>query len=112
MFEEVLGTLEHHFNTIGLVGMNEALLNFIGEDIGSRRGRKFALEVMDFMREKLIKILDGRIDNEVYIRADKTISYGLVVRVMSEIKAAGVEKIGMVTEPVENNSPKLKADGK
>ena len=67
---------------------------------------------LDFMREKLIKILDGRIDNEVYIRADKTISYGLVVCVMSEIKAAGVEKIGMVTEPVENNSPKLKADGK
>ncbi len=67
---------------------------------------------LDFMREKLIKIIDGRIDNEVYIRADKEISYGLVVRVMSEIKAAGVEKIGMVTEPVENNFPKLKADGK
>lgn len=67
---------------------------------------------LDFMREKLIKIINGRIDNEVYIRADKEISYGLVVRVMSEIKAAGVEKIGMVTEPVENNFPKLKADGK
>jgi len=45
----------NHFSTIGLVGMNEALLNFIGEDIGSERGRKFALEVMDFMREKLVK---------------------------------------------------------
>jgi ribonucleoside-triphosphate reductase len=45
----------NHFSTIGLVGMNEALLNFIGENIASKRGRRFALEVMDFMREKLVK---------------------------------------------------------
>ncbi len=44
----------NHFSTIGLVGLNEALLNFIGEDIASKRGRKFALEVMDFMRDKLV----------------------------------------------------------
>ena len=43
-----------HFSTIGLVGMNEALFNFIGENISSRRGRRFALEIMDFMREKLV----------------------------------------------------------
>jgi len=45
----------NHFSTIGLIGMNEALLNFIGEDIGSKRGRKFAIEVLNFMRERLIK---------------------------------------------------------
>lgn len=45
----------NHFATIGLVGMNECLLNFIGADITSRKGRKFALEVMDFMRKGLIK---------------------------------------------------------
>jgi len=44
----------NHFSTIGLVGMNEALLNFIGENIASKRGRKFALEVMDFMRDRLV----------------------------------------------------------
>ena len=44
----------NHFSTIGLVGMNEALLNFIGEDIGSRKGRKFALEVLEFMRDRLV----------------------------------------------------------
>jgi ribonucleoside-triphosphate reductase (formate) len=44
----------NHFSTIGICGMNEALLNFIGADIGSKKGRAFALEVMDFMREKLI----------------------------------------------------------
>lgn len=45
----------NHFSTIGLIGMNESLLNFIGEDVGSKRGRKFATEILDFMREKLIK---------------------------------------------------------
>jgi ribonucleoside-triphosphate reductase len=45
----------NHFATIGLIGMNEALLNFLGENIGSVRGRKFATEVLDFMRERLIK---------------------------------------------------------
>ena len=36
------------------MGMNEALLNFLGENIATKRGKKFALEVLDFMREKLI----------------------------------------------------------
>ena len=45
----------NHFATIGLVGLNEALLNFIGENIARKRGRRFALEILDFMREKLVK---------------------------------------------------------
>jgi len=45
----------NHFATIGLVGMNEALLNFIGADVASRKGRKFSLEIMDFMRKKLVQ---------------------------------------------------------
>ena len=45
----------NHFSTIGLVGMNECLLNFMGENIGTKRGRTFALEVLDFMREKLVQ---------------------------------------------------------
>ncbi|MFC1663661.1 ribonucleoside triphosphate reductase [Patescibacteria group bacterium] len=45
----------NHFSTIGLVGMNEALLNFIGENIGTKRGKRFALEIMNFMRKKLVK---------------------------------------------------------
>jgi ribonucleoside-triphosphate reductase len=49
------GYYANHFSTIGLVGMNEALINFIGENIASKRGRNFALEVLDFMRKKLVK---------------------------------------------------------
>jgi len=45
----------NHFSTIGLMGMNETLLNFIGKDIGSPEGKKIALEILDFMRERLVK---------------------------------------------------------
>jgi len=47
---------QNHFSTIGLIGMNEALLNFklVGEDITSEKGHAFALEIMDFMREKIM----------------------------------------------------------
>jgi len=48
------GYYANHFATIGLVGMNEALINFIGENIASKRGRKFALEVLDFMRKRIV----------------------------------------------------------
>ena len=63
---------------------------------------------LDFLKEKLIKILDGRIGQQVYLKADKNISYGIVVRVMSEIKGAGIEKLGMVTEPIKSNNNKGK----
>ena len=44
---------KNHFSTIGLIGMNEACLNLLADDIGSFRGKQFAVEVMDFMREKI-----------------------------------------------------------
>ncbi len=44
----------NHFNTIGLVGMNEALLNFAGCDLTSSRGQAFAQEVLHFMRSRLV----------------------------------------------------------
>jgi len=56
---------------------------------------------MESLRHKLSKILEGRSDREVYLRADKHIPYGRVVKVMAEIKAAGVEKLGMVTLPLD-----------
>jgi len=66
----------------------------------------------DFLKEKLIKIFQGRSDREVYLRADKGIPYGVVVYVMSEIKGAGIERLGMVTEPIIDVNKKKKANGK
>ncbi len=48
-----LKTLENHFNTIGLCGMNECCLNFLKVDITNPKGKQFAEEVLDFMRERL-----------------------------------------------------------
>ncbi len=44
---------KNHFSTIGLVGMNEACLNFLGKDIGTDEGKNFALKVMDNMRNMI-----------------------------------------------------------
>lgn len=48
---------KNHFSTIGILGMNEALLNFvpIRKNIASLEGKEFALEVMDFMRKKVLE---------------------------------------------------------
>lgn len=48
-----LKTLHNHFATIGLNGMNECALNFLGKDISTEEGATFTLEVLDFMRKKL-----------------------------------------------------------
>lgn len=64
----------------------------------------------DFLSEKLLKILEGRSDRGVYMRADKTVPYGVVVRVMSEIKGAGIEKLGMITEPLESDGGTSRLD--
>jgi len=44
---------KNHFATIGIVGMNEACLNFLGDDIGSPAGRDFAIRVMGHLREAM-----------------------------------------------------------
>ncbi|MCK4522291.1 MAG: ribonucleoside triphosphate reductase [Nanoarchaeota archaeon] len=48
-----LGTFSNHFSTIGLCGMHECCLNFLGKGIGSKEGSEFTVETMNFMREKL-----------------------------------------------------------
>jgi len=52
---------------------------------------------MQQMRQKLEAI--SRLNPNVFLKADKDVPYGLVVEVMGEIKEAGIEKLGMVTEP-------------
>lgn len=44
---------ENHFSTIGITGMNECCLNFLGENIAHPESKQFALKVMDFMRNVL-----------------------------------------------------------
>ncbi|RLA65603.1 MAG: ribonucleoside triphosphate reductase [Epsilonproteobacteria bacterium] len=48
-----LKNLDNHFSTIGLNGMNECCLNFLGASIDESRGKEFAEEILEFMRKKL-----------------------------------------------------------
>jgi len=47
---------KNHFSTIGILGMNEACMNLLGEDIGSDVGKSFALDVADFIRLRLLEL--------------------------------------------------------
>jgi anaerobic ribonucleoside-triphosphate reductase len=47
---------KNHFSTIGIIGMNEACLNFLGEDITTKHGQKFSLQVMDFLRDLISEV--------------------------------------------------------
>ncbi len=49
------------------------------------------------MKHKLEAI--SKLNPNVYLKADKDVPYGFVVQVMSEVKEAGIEKLGMITEP-------------
>jgi biopolymer transport protein TolR len=48
---------------------------------------------------KLQAILKLRPDRQVYLRADQNVRYGEVMQVIATVKGAGVERLGMVTEP-------------
>ncbi len=45
----------NHFATIGIVGMNEALLNFMGKDITTEEGREFATDILNYLRDVLME---------------------------------------------------------
>jgi len=47
------GYWRNHFSTIGVIGMNEALLNLLGSTIAEPEGRDFAIRTLDWMRERI-----------------------------------------------------------
>jgi biopolymer transport protein TolR len=51
------------------------------------------------LRSKLTDMFATRTKKEVFLKADANVPYGEVVRIMADIKGAGIERLGMVTEP-------------
>jgi biopolymer transport protein TolR len=51
---------------------------------------------------KLEGIFRNKIEREVFMRADKDVPYGFVVQVMAEVRRAGVDKLGMITDPKDS----------
>lgn len=54
---------KNHFSTIGLVGMNEACLNFIGKSVGDQEGKEFTKKVLDFMKKRLVSFQEETDNN-------------------------------------------------
>ncbi len=100
--------LNNHFSTIGIVGMNECLLNFLGEDITTEEGAEFAKEVLDYMRNQLADFQEetGDLFNLEATPAEST-SYRLAKHdkeQYSEIVTSGSN------EPYYTNSSQLPVD--
>ncbi len=53
------------------------------------------------LRRKLAELFATRTKKEVFLKADAGVPYGEVVRTMADIKGAGIERLGMVTEPAQ-----------
>lgn len=76
---------KNHFNTIGIIGMNEALLNFTGVDILSKDGLDFAVKILNYMRDRLAEFqeADDMLYNLEATPAEGT-SYRLAKRDMAD----------------------------
>jgi len=56
---------------------------------------------LDDLEKKVKGIFKYRREKEVLLKADKDVPYGFVIKVMASVKNAGIEKLGMITEPEE-----------
>jgi biopolymer transport protein TolR len=56
---------------------------------------------LETIEEKLKIILKYRRDKQVLLKADKDIPYGFVIKVIARVKRAGIDRLGMITEPEE-----------
>lgn len=56
---------------------------------------------LEELETKLETILKYRRDKEILLKADREVQYGYVVQVIAGIKRAGIDKLGMITEPIE-----------
>ena len=103
-----LKTLVNHFNTIGLCGMNECCLNFLGVDITAPTGKAFAEKVLTHMRERMQDYQEetGDLFNLEATPAEST-SYRLALhdkKQFPDIITSGT------TEPFYTNSSQLPVD--
>lgn len=102
---------KNHFSTVGIIGMNEACLNFMGNDIASESGQKFSLEVMDYLNDKLAEVqeMSGDIYNLEATPAEGT-TYRLAIKdreKFPDIICANESEYENGSEPFYTNSTQL-----
>ena len=102
---------KNHFSTIGIIGMNEACLNFLGKDIGTVEGQAFALKVMDHLRDLLSQAQDetGDIFNLEATPAEGT-SFRLAMldkQRLADVRCANETEYAKGASPYYTNSTQL-----
>jgi anaerobic ribonucleoside-triphosphate reductase len=102
---------KHHFSTIGIIGMNEACLNFLGTDIASETGLKFALKTIDFICDLISEI---QVKTDVMFNLEATPAEGASYRLamldkeqFPEIICANEFKYEKGAAPFYTNSTQL-----
>jgi len=106
---------KNHFSTIGLVGINETILNLLGVSIATKEGKDFAVKTLTFMRERLADFQEetGNIYNLEATPAEGT-SYRLAridKRYHPQIRAANEHLVQTQhAEPFYTNSSQLPVD--
>ncbi len=102
---------KNHFSTFGIIGMNEACLNFLGVGIADPEGQAFSLRVMDFIRDQIAGMQEetGDIFNLEATPAEGT-SYRLAIldkRQYPEIIRANDGGVAEGEDPYYTNSTQL-----
>ena len=102
---------QNHFSTIGIVGMNEAVINLKGENLATDIGQEFAIKVMDYIRDRLIEFQEetGNYYNLEATPAEST-SYRLArldKHFFKDIIFANGKQLAEIKEPYYTNSTQL-----
>lgn len=107
---------KNHFSTVGLIGVNEAALNLYGEDVETPEGLEFAVEVLNFMRNKLSTFQE---ETENIYNLEATPAEGTSYRLARidkkkypDIVVANERYLSKGVEPFYTNSTQLPVDHK
>jgi len=105
---------DNHFSTIGLIGMNEALINFLRENLTTKQGIDFTIKTLNFMRNKLEKYQEetGHMYNLEATPAEST-AYSLALKDKKkypDIIVANEDDVESGAEPYYTNSTQLPVD--
>jgi len=101
----------NHFSTIGILGMHEACINFMGEGIASEKGQAFAIKVMDHIRGKIENL---QVETDQIFNLEATPAEGTTYRfamkdkkMFPDIICANENEFGQGKDPFYTNSTQL-----
>ncbi len=101
----------NHFSTIGILGMNEACINFMNEGIHTKNGQEFSVRIMDHIRSKIEQLQE---ETDEIFNLEATPAEGTTYRFASKDKAkfndiicANEEEFKQGSDPFYTNSTHL-----